>query len=280
MPLDADSGSVEMQSTSDNARSSRRFKQILIPVLTVVTISAAWELYVRIVDVPRFIVPPPLAVLGEMVSGLGRAWPNISTTTVETLWGFGASILVGVPLAVLLVSFRPLEMAIYPLLVSSQVVPKVAIAPIFLVWWGFGIFPKIMVIFLITFFPIVISTAIGLKATETDTIHLAQTMGVTKLQQFWRFRMPNALPTMFGGLKLAATLAVVGAVVAEFVGADSGLGYAIVRANARLDTVEAFAAMGYLTLMGIALYGIVELIEKAALPWHVSQRQPELGMEI
>ena len=255
---------------------NQRTRNLLIPTLTFVGIVVAAEMYIRIADVPSFLIPAPSQVLEDMVLNIDTAWPNISVTLLETLLGFAASIVVGVALAILLVSFRPLEAAIYPLLVASQVVPKVAIAPIFLVWWGFGLFPKVMLVFLMAFFPIIISTSIGFKETETETLHLAQTMGATKLQTFSRFRMPNALPSIFGGIKIAATLAVVGAVVAEFVGSDRGLGHAIVRANARLDTAAAFGSMLYLTLLGVGLYMVVDLIERAAIPWHVSRRQDSL----
>lgn len=247
-------------------------RSILIPAIALILITVTWEAYVRLADVPLFIIPPASDVLREMVTDFGGLWPSMWATLHETLLGFGASIAVGVPLAIVLVSFRPLEEAIYPLLVASQVVPKIAIAPVFVVWWGFGIFPKIMVVFLIAFFPIVISTAVGLRETEVEKIYLAQTMGAGRIQTLTRFRLPGALPSMFGGIKVAATLAVIGAVVAEFVAADVGLGHAIVRANARIDTVAAFAAIGWLTIIGVVLYGSIDVLERVLLPWHVSRR--------
>lgn len=269
--------STEVQGTALGApKRKRTFRQtaqtVLIPALTLVAITALWEVYVRVADVPLFIVPPASAVLAEMVTNLGGMWPSTWATLQEVLLGFAASIAVGVPLAIILVSFRPLEAAVYPLLVASQVVPKIAIAPVFVIWWGFGLLPKVMVVFLIAFFPVVISTAVGLKETETEKMYLAQTMGAGRLQTLGKFRLPGALPSMFGGIKLAATLAVIGAVVAEFVAADVGLGHAIVRANARLDTVTAFAAIGHLTLIGVVLYGLVDVLERVLLPWHVSRR--------
>lgn len=246
---------------------------VAIPALTLVAITVLWEAYVRLADVPLFIVPPATEVLREMATNIGGIWPNMWATLQEIFWGFGASILVGVSLAIVLVSFRPLEAALYPLLVASQVIPKIAIAPIFVIWWGFGLFPKVMVVFLIAFFPIVISTAVGLKETEIEKLYLAQTMGAGRLQILGRIRLPGALPSMFGGIKVAATLAVIGAVVAEFVAADVGLGHAIVRANSRLDTVSAFAAIGWLTIIGIVLYGALDVMERTLLPWHVSRRE-------
>jgi NitT/TauT family transport system permease protein len=155
---------------------------------------------------------------------------------------------------------------VLPLLVSSQAMPKVAVAPLFLVWFGFGLLPKVLIAFLIAFFPIVISTVVGLAAIEQEKIHLARSMGLGTVATFFKIRLPSALPSVFGGLKISITLAVVGAVVGEFVGGDAGLGYLLMVANGNIDTPLLFAGLIALTVQGVALYFLVELAERLAIP--------------
>jgi NitT/TauT family transport system permease protein len=186
--------------------------------------------------------------------------------------GYLLAIAVAVPLAVGITSYRRFDKFITPILLFFQTVPKIAIAPVFLVWLGFGPSSKILLAFLISFFPIVIDTAIGLRSISPEMIDLARSMGATKLQIFMRFRMPTALPYFFGGLKVAATLAVVGAVVGEFVGADEGLGYLLLIAGSNLDSPLLFAAIVALTALGLILFYIIEILEHYLIPWHVSRR--------
>lgn len=245
---------------------------LFLPFITFLVILVIWELVVRIGDVPEYLVPPVSEVISTMFTESSLLLPAAWETIKEILLGFGLSIAIGIPLAVLIVTFRFLERTIYPLLVASQVVPKVAIAPLFIVWFGFGIFPKVLLVFLIAFFPIVISGAIGLKAIEREKLYLAASMGAGPMQVFLRFRLPNALPHIFGGIKLSATLAVIGAVVAEFVGAQAGLGFLIQQANATLNTKLLFAGIGYLTIIGVLIFALTDLAERLMLPWHVSHR--------
>lgn len=250
---------------------------LLLPLLTFAAILVIWEVAVRVGDVPAYIVPPVSGVISAMFTETSLLFPASWETIKEILLGFAMSIGVGIPLAVLIVSFRTLERTIYPLLVASQVVPKVAIAPLFIIWFGFGIFPKVLLVFLIAFFPIVISSAVGLKAIEIEKLYLARSMGAGAIQIFLRFRLPNALPSIFAGLKLSATLAVIGAVVAEFVGAQAGLGFLIQQANATLDTELLFACIGYLTIIGVVIFALTELVERLMIPWHVSHREGPMG---
>jgi NitT/TauT family transport system permease protein len=162
-----------------------------------------------------------------------------------------------------------------PTLLFFQVVPKVAIAPLFLVWFGVGALPKVLVAFLISFFPIVIDAAVGLRSMSTEMRDLARSMGATRMQVFARFRLPTSLPYLFSGLKVAATLAVAGAVVGEFVGADKGLGYLLLVTNSNLETALMFAALFALTIIGLAFFYAVELLEALLIPWHVTHRVRE-----
>jgi NitT/TauT family transport system permease protein len=162
-----------------------------------------------------------------------------------------------------------------PTLLFFQVVPKVAVAPLFLVWFGVGATPKILVAFLISFFPIVIDAAVGLRSMTPEMGDLARSMGSTRMQIFTRFRLPTSLPYLFSGLKVAATLAIAGAVVGEFVGADRGLGYLLLVTNSNMETSLMFATIVALTIIGLAFFYVVEFVETLLIPWHVTHRGRE-----
>ncbi|QIE48157.1 ABC transporter permease (plasmid) [Pseudohalocynthiibacter aestuariivivens] len=231
-----------------------------------------WEFGVRVGDVPAYLLPPPSVIFSRMVSEFDEILYHTSITTIEVVVGFGLSIIVSIPLAAVLSQFRSLERALYPILVASQTIPKVAIAPLIVVWFGFGPLPKILIAFLICFFPIVVDALIGFRSTPKEVIWLARSMGASRRRIFLNFQVPGALPNIFAGLKVASTLAVVGAVVGEFVAADRGLGYQLILANGTLDVSLSFAVLVVLSLLGIALFAIVDLAERLMLPWHVSQR--------
>jgi NitT/TauT family transport system permease protein len=188
------------------------------------------------------------------------------------LGGFAASAIIGVPIAMWISYSRTVESFVYPLLVFSQSVPKVAIAPLFVVWFGFGIVPKVIAAFLLGFFPVVVSTVQGFKSVEPDVIDLARSMGANPLKIFLKFRLPQALPSIFSGLKVSVTLAVVGAVVGEFVGSNSGIGFVLQRATGPFDLPLMFAALVVLSTLGVLLFLAVELVERWLMPWHASQR--------
>jgi NitT/TauT family transport system permease protein len=245
---------------------------VLAPVFTVAAVLLAWDLWVRLGDVALYIMPPPGEVAKSMYTDAGALFPDLWVTLREILLGLGLGVAVGIPLAILIVSFRAVEYSLYPLLVASQVVPKLAIAPLFIVWFGFGWTPKALLVFSICFFPIVIDSTLGFRNIEVEKLYLARSMGAGTITTFLRFRLPQALPNIFAGLKLATTLAVIGAIVAEFVGSDSGIGHRLIFANANLDTVTMFAAIGYVTILGIVLFLLMDLIERLVLPWHASRR--------
>jgi NitT/TauT family transport system permease protein len=179
---------------------------------------------------------------------------------------------IGVPLAVAIASVRPFEKIVYPILVMSQIVPKVAIAPLFLVWLGFGIRSKILIAFLIAFFPIVLETVAGLRSLAVEKVHLGRSIGAGPLGIFFKIRLPNALPSIFTGLKIAIVFSLTGAIVGEFTGADEGIGRAILSASAAGDTPFMFAAVAYVTLMGFAAFAAIVLLDRVAVPWHPTRR--------
>jgi NitT/TauT family transport system permease protein len=242
------------------------------PVLVVLLLLALWQLAVSVLGVPAYLVPPPAAVLATLVQRWSSIAENGLATLLVTVASFLAAIVLGVASAVLICGFRAVERLVLPLIVFSQVVPKVAIAPLLVIWLGFSIKSRVVVAFLICFFPIVIGTVTGLKSVEAELVHLTRQLRASRWQSFWMVGLPSALPQMFAGFKVAITLAVVGAIVAEFVGADSGLGYLLLVANGNFDVALAFSVLVTLTVMGVALYGVIELIERLALPWHVSRR--------
>jgi NitT/TauT family transport system permease protein len=261
------------RSYSGGGTVGHKIRGYLPPIAVLGVVCGLWELIVRVSHTPIYLVPTFSAVVKAMFTQAGTLLPQSWVTIEEVLSGFAISIVIGIPLAVVIVSFRAVERALYPLLVSSQVVPKVALAPLFIVWFGLGLLPKIIMVFLISFFPIVISTAVGLRSVELEKLYLARSMGASKLQTLVRFRLPHSLPSMFGGIKLAATFSVIGAIVGEFVSSSRGLGYVIQNADANLDTVTMFAGIGYLTIIGMLMFLAVEVAERLMLPWHVSRRE-------
>lgn len=232
-----------------------------------------WWLVVWAADVPQYVLPTPGAVFQRIVeSWTGQLFGASLVTGKETLIGFAVAIGVAVPLAVVITYSSLAERFLYPLMVSSQVIPKVAIAPLFVVWFGFGLAPKVLIAFLIAFFPIVIDTTVGLRSVDPGMIHLARSMGASEMQTFRKVRLPNGLPSFFGGLKVAVTLAVIGAVVGEFVGSSNGLGYVLITATGNVDTPLVFASIVMMSLIGIVLFAALELLERIATPWHRSRR--------
>jgi NitT/TauT family transport system permease protein len=245
--------------------------------LTLAGIVLVWQLATTLLEIPGYLLPSPAAIVGDLI----RRWPallaNSWVTIFEIVIGFVISVLIGIPLAICITYSRALDRALYPLIVGSQTIPKVAIAPLLLAWFGFGLLPKIAIVVLVAFFPIVVSSVVGLRSAPPQMLHLARSMGASPGQIFCRFRLPNALPSVFAGMKVATVLAVIGAVVAEFVGADSGLGYLIMVAGSDFKIEQQFSAILVLSLIGMLFFWLADLVERLLLPWHVSMRADETG---
>jgi NitT/TauT family transport system permease protein len=242
------------------------------PFWLLLVLLVLWDLLVRLFKIPAYLIPPPMAVIKQLGADWSMLLQQSLPTLYATLGGFVASALIGVPIAMWIAYSRTVESFVYPLLVFSQSIPKVAVAPLFVVWFGFGIVPKVIAAFLLGFFPVVVSTVQGFKSVEPDVIDLARSMGAGPMKIFLKFRLPQALPAIFSGLKVSVTLAVVGAVVGEFVGSNSGLGFVLQRATGTFDLPLMFAALVVLSMMGVILFLIVELVERWLMPWHASQR--------
>ena len=231
-----------------------------------------WEVAVRVTGIKEYLLPPPSKVWTEFWKRheivAGGAW----VTTQEILAGYALAVVVSIPLALAVAYSRFMEQAVYPVIVFLQIVPKIAIAPLFIIWFGFGFTPKLLLVFLLSFFPIVVSSIAGFKSADRDVMDFARTTGAGRLRLFVKISLPQALPHIFTGLKVGAALAATAAVVAEFVASDKGLGYLLLQYNGQLDTPMVFATIVILSLIGLAVYYAVEIIERIAIPWHVSQQ--------
>jgi NitT/TauT family transport system permease protein len=245
----------------------RLLGEILIPAATLLVTLLAWEAATWAFRIPRFIMPAPSAILGEGWAWRYRFVEHTWVTLYETLGGFALSMAVGVPLAVLIIYSPALRAAIYPLIVIAQSVPKIAIAPVLLLVLGYGEAPKMVVAFLVAFFPVVIDTATGLAATPPELLDLSRSYRASAFKTFVKVRLPMALPFIFAGAKVAITLSVIGAVVGEFVGSDKGLGYVILSSTSYWKTEIAFSAMILLSLLAIVLFAAVSLVERVVCPW-------------
>ena len=232
----------------------------------------AWELLVRLFGVKLYILPPPSAVFVT----LWTKWATIRTaagyTAQPMLIGYGFAVVVGIALALSFALSRLIESIVYPQIVFLQIIPKIAIAPLFMIWFGYGLTSKVLIVFLLSFFPVVVSAVQAFRSMDPDIRDLARVTGASPARMFWKVQVPHALPTMFTGFKVSAALASTAAVVAEFVSSDRGLGYLLVDYTNRFDTPGVFAAILVLSVMGLTLYAAVEAIERVSIPWHVSQR--------
>jgi len=246
--------------------------RLLPPLVFLALVLAAWQAAVAITDVRPSILPAPSDVASSLWHNRSLLLDNAWTTVVEIVLGYLLAVVLGVALAVLVASSGLAERAVYPWLVVSQLVPIVAIAPIIVIWTGFDIRPKLIVIALVSFFPIAVNTIDGVKSTEPELLRLLRTFGAGRWKRLTAAQLPSALPFFFSGLKVAAALAVIGAVFAEWVGASSGLGYLILTLNNQLATADMFAAIVVLALIGIVLFGVVQLLERLLLPWYHGRR--------
>jgi NitT/TauT family transport system permease protein len=249
----------------DRMERRARIASILSPVGAVVVVVVLWEAASRLFGIPTYLIPAPSLVAQAFVGNFALILTDTWVTGGEILLGYALSIVVGVPLALSIFLWPFMARTVYPLLVASQSMPKVAIAPLLVVWFGFGMLPKVLVSFLVAFFPIVINTLVGLAGVEQEKLLLARSMGMGGGATFWKIRLPSALPSIFGGLKISMTIAIVGAVVGEFVGGNEGLGHLLIVANGNLDTPLLFAVLLVLTFLGVVAFLLVQLAERLCI---------------
>jgi NitT/TauT family transport system permease protein len=233
--------------------------------LPLVGLLVAWEVLVRVTGVRAYILPTPLQVIERMGEAFDLLVASSLYSLTAILVGFVVAVVSGFVLAILIAYSRWLQRIFEPLIVVLQVVPKVALAPLFLIWFGHGLAPKIIIVATIAFFPVLVNTILGLKSAEGDVIELMESVAASKAQIFWKIRLPTALPFFFPALKMAALLSVIGAMVGEFVASDKGLGHLMILANVNLETDLLFAALVVVTGIGLVLYGFLGWLEQAVL---------------
>jgi NitT/TauT family transport system permease protein len=242
-------------------------KSVLGSTVTLIGLVVLWEALVRYFQIRGWLLPAPSAIVQAMIEWRSELVVHTAVTLYETLVGFAISIAISIPLAVAIVYSPLLQNTIYPLLLAMQSTPKVAIAPLLSLWIGFGAAPKIIVVFLVCFFPIIVATASGLSAVPPPLIDLIRSLSASQMQTFVKIRFPTAMPHIFVGLKIAITFAVIGAVIGEFVGSENGLGYLILVSTSQSRTPLAFGALVLLTIISIVLYYGVALVERIVVPW-------------
>ncbi|MGQ0550803.1 MAG: ABC transporter permease [Armatimonadota bacterium] len=241
------------------------------PAVLLVGILLAWEVFVRTSGVPNFVLPPPSRILAFLAAHWQAVLYHALVTIRQALSGFLLSVTIGIFLGIVIVQFKFLEEAFLPLLVTTQVIPTIAIAPLLVIWLGFGSAPKIAVAFLVSFFPIVINTVAGLRAVEEDLLYLIRGLSATRWQELFKIRFPHALPYLFAAFRVSITLSLIGGVVGEFVSADQGLGFLILVGSGRLQTEQIFASILVLGIAGIGLFNLILALERLLLPWTPSE---------
>jgi NitT/TauT family transport system permease protein len=232
-----------------------------------ILILVAWEAVIRLLHVSQFILPAPSAVAVSLVQNAGALAEAALVTAREVLVGFVLASLSGALLALLIVRFRLFGRALYPIIVLFQTVPKVALAPIFILWFGYDLAPKVVLIVVIAFFPVTLDMLAGLESVDSSFVSLMRSVGARDTDILLKVRIPNALPHLMAGMKIAITLSVIGAIVGEFSGASAGLGYTIQFASTQLDTPMVFAALIVISVVGVVFYYLIELLERAVTPW-------------
>jgi len=252
--------------------------EVALSVLLFVVVIGGWELAVRVFDIPKIVLPAPSAVALALWQGTrGDLLFHFGVTFYETLAGFVLGSLFGLALGVLIGQFRLLERTLYPYVVAFQTLPKVAIAPIIVIWFGYGVSSKIVITATIAFFPLLANTIVGLRAAPLEQIELMVAFTASRWQIFRMARLPHALPYIFVGLDVAIVLSVIGAIVGEFVGAQAGLGYLILQRNFNMDIAGVFAILIILSMMGVGLHMLVNAIQRRVVFWMESASDKVIG---
>jgi putative hydroxymethylpyrimidine transport system permease protein len=250
----------------------RLARRVLPPAILLLVLFGAWELYVDLGGVDRLVLPAPRDVARSLFEDRSLLLSNLLVTAKEVLLGGVLAVVLGFGLAVAIQFSRTLRAAVYPLLIGSQAVPVVVIAPVLLIWLGFGLAPKLVVIALVSFFPVVVTTLAGFAAVDQDLMKLMRTFDATRLRSFWHVELPATMPRVFTGAKIAVAVAVIGAVFAEWTGSSAGLGYLLNQSIPQLLPARAMASVAILCVFAIALFGLLSLAERVAVPWAYQPR--------
>lgn len=248
-------------------------KKIIVPTVAVLALLAVWELVCRLGVVPAYLLPAPSQVIVALVADAPTIWQHTVTTLEEAAAGLAIGVAIGFVLAVLMDRFEMFYLALQPLITVSQTIPAIAIAPLLVLWFGYGLLPKIVLIVLITFFPVAVSLVSGFRSVDPDQIDLMRTMHATTWQIFRYVKLPAAAEPFFAGLKISATYAIVGAVIAEWLGGFSGLGVYMTRVRKSFSYDKMFASILVISALSIALLGLVGALEKVCMPWKHAERK-------
>ncbi len=240
---------------------------VVLPTLFTFLSIVIWEVIARVANVPAYILPPPSRIIDRLISSWGLLWEHTVATMASISLGYVIGIIIGAVLALAMAYSAIVRNTLYPPIIASQAVPKIAIAPLLVLWLGFGIWPKVAVVALMVFFPVTITMVEGLRSVDPRLLDLLRSVHAGPAHIFVKVSLPHALPQIFSGLKIGITLAVVGAVVGEWVGSDAGLGYLLIIANTRLDATLLFSALILLVVIGVALFLLIELLERVFVPW-------------
>lgn len=246
------------------------FVQWFPAFILIFSLLVIWEISCRIADVPKWLLPVPTDIMIELYQHWDLLLRHSFVTMYEILIGFSFSIVTGTLIGGFIVYSKTLEKTLYPIIISSQTIPIIAIAPILLVWFGYGLLPKVLVVGLIAFFPIAVNTIDGLKSIDEDIVKMMKTLGANKSQIFKKIQIPNSLPYIFTGLRIGMAASVIGAVISEWVGSSEGLGYLMIRSKPQFLTERVFAAIFLLSIIGFLLFLLVNYCEKKIVYWKTS----------
>jgi NitT/TauT family transport system permease protein len=245
----------------------RSVNNLLPSIALAASVIVFWEVVIRLFRVPSFVLPAPSAIIASLIANWKVLWVATQATSIEVALGFVLSAVVGIAVALAIARFERFGRALYPLIVLFQNVPKVALAPIFILWFGYDLAPKILLIVVIAFFPVTIDMLAGLQSVEPSFVSLMRSVGASKGKIILRVRIPHSLPHLMTGLKVAITFSVIGAIVGEFAGANQGLGYVIQFSSTQLDTPQIFAALIVVSVLGLVFYYVIEFAERLLVPW-------------
>jgi NitT/TauT family transport system permease protein len=253
---------------------TKGFSGLGLRLLLILATLAAWEALVRLLSVPAFILPTPTSIFTALYRGLisGLYLDHVGITVAETLLGFALGSALAFALGIAVALSRRIEYFLYPFIVMFQAMPKVALAPLIIIWFGLGITSKVVAAALVAFFPLMVNTIVGLRSAEEDRVNLMRSLAATRGQIFWMLQLPNAMPYIFAGLEIAMIFALIGAIVGEFVGAQSGLGMLIQSMNFTMDVAGQFSVLLILSVLGLVLNGLVTQVRRRVLFWDPSQK--------
>lgn len=249
------------------ARARDTLARFMPPFALLLGVIVVWEAVSRIFRLPEFVLPAPSTIVSVLIAHQRDLAYGAFVTAREVLWGFVLSGVIGAAVALVIARFATFGRALYPLVVLFQNVPKVALAPLFILWFGFDLAPKVVLIVVIAFFPVAINMLVGLQTVDSNLIALMRSVGASRNEILWRIQIPNSLPYLMAGLKVAVTLAVIGAIVGEFAGAQAGLGYMIQFASTQMQTALVFAALVEVSVLGMLFYYAIEWIERRYIDW-------------